>query len=56
MNTAIATRITGFLTAVVMTVAVNGGMLFMFDDVTQADQAATTVVALDTVTIVGKRI
>jgi hypothetical protein len=56
MNTAIATRITGFLTAVFMTVAVNGSMLLMFDEVAQADQAVTTVVALDTVTIVGKRI
>jgi hypothetical protein len=56
MNAAIVTRITGFLTAVVMTVAINGGMLLMFDDVAQADQAGTTVVALDTVTIVGKRI
>ena len=56
MNTEIASRITGFLIAAAMTVAINGGMLLMFDEVAQADQAGTTVVALDTVTIVGKRI
>lgn len=56
MNTAITTRIAGFLTAVVMTVAINGGMLFMFEEAAQDDQAAPAVIALDTVTIVAKRI
>ena len=56
MTTDTTTRIAAFITAVTMTVAMNGGMLFMFDQVSKADQAQTSVVALDTVTIVAKRV
>jgi hypothetical protein len=56
MNTATTTRFAALAIALVMTVAVNGTTLFMFDAVAKSSQTAATVVALDTVTITAKRI
>ena len=56
MTTDTTTRFAAFFAAMAMTVAMNGSMLFMFDQVSKADQAQATVVALDTVTIVAKRV
>lgn len=55
------TRLAGFTVAVLMSVAVNGGMLLKFNSVaTEASlaQAAQTrnVAVLETVTVVGHRI
>jgi hypothetical protein len=58
MNTANTTQITSFLAALLITVAINGGMLMKFDDLAQptpATQSAPTVVTLNTVTIVAHR-
>ncbi len=54
-------RLAGLAFAVLMTVAVNGGMLVAFDlvatDATLAHTAqASHVAVLDTVTVVGRRI
>ena len=56
MTTDTTTRFAAFFAALAVTVAMNGSMLFMFDQVSKADQAETSVVALDTVTIVAKRV
>lgn len=56
MKTATTTRLAALAIALVMTVAVNGTTLVMFDAVAQSGQARATVVALDTVTITAKRI
>ena len=50
------TRFVGVLSALVMTLALNGGMLFVFDQLTHDTQAQTATVSLQTVTIVGKRV
>ena len=50
------TRFVGFFSALVMTLALNGGMLFVFDELTHDTQTQTATVSLDTVTIVGKRV
>ena len=55
MTTATSTRFAGFLSAAAMTLALNGGMLWAFNDVATEAPTATAVVTLDTVTIVGKR-
>jgi hypothetical protein len=49
------TRFAGMLTALVMTVALNGGMLFMFDHTAKSNEANSVVMSLETVTIIGKR-
>lgn len=56
MTTDITTRFAAFFTAVAVTLVLNGSMLFMFDQVSKADQAEVSVVALNTVTIVAKRV
>jgi len=60
MNTNRTTRFAGLLIAVLMTVAVNGAMLWKFDAVAQEGVIANigktpTVVTLDTVSIVARR-
>ena len=58
MNTATTTHITSFLAALLITAAINGGMLSQFDDMAQqpaAAQASPALVTLNTVTIVGHR-
>lgn len=59
MNTNRTTRFTGFLVAVLMTVAINGAMLLKFDAVAQEGYAsngqAATAVTLGTVSIVAHR-
>lgn len=59
MNTTRTTRFTGFLVAVLMTVAINGAMLLKFDAVAQEGVAsngqAPTVVTLGTVNVVAHR-
>lgn len=50
------TRLPGAISALVITVALNGGVLFMFDRMAQDPQTSTAVVSLETVTIVGKRV
>ena len=58
MTTDTTTRFVGVLSALVMTLALNGGMLFVFDQLTHDTQTATqtATVSLETVTIVGKRV
>lgn len=60
MNTNRTTRFAGLLLAVLMTVAVNGAMLWKFDAIAQEGVIAnggqmSTVVILDTVNIVAQR-
>ncbi len=60
MNTTRTTRFAGLLVAVLMTVAINGAMLWKFDAVSQEAMLATsgqmaTVVTLNTVNVVGAR-
>ncbi len=60
MNTNRTTRFAGLLVAVLMTVAVNGAMLWKFDAVSQESVLATndqmaTVVTLDRVNVVAHR-
>jgi hypothetical protein len=52
------TRFVGVLSALVMTLALNGSMLFVFDQLTHntPTQTQTATVSLETVTIVGKRV
>lgn len=56
MTTDTTTRFVGVLSALVMTLALNGGMLFVFDQLTHDTQTQTATVSLETVTIVGKRV
>ena len=56
MTTDTNTRFAALFTALVMTAALSGGTLFMFDHVSQASQADAPVVALQTVTITAKRV
>lgn len=56
MTTDTTTRFVGVLSALMMTLALNGGVLFMFDDLAQQTEVHSTVVSLETVTIVGKRV
>ena len=56
MTTFSTTRFLSAVSAVLITTTLNGGLLFMFDCVTQEAQVATTVVSLETVTIIGKRV
>ncbi len=56
MTTNTTTRFVGLLSALVMTLALNGGMLFMFDNLAQQAEVQTTVLSLETVAIVGKRV
>ena len=56
MTTDSTTRFAGFFAAVLMTIALNGSMLFVFDQVSKADQADADVVALQTVTVTSKRV
>ena len=56
MSTLSTTRLLGAFSALVMTVALNGGMLFMFDRLAHNTDQSATVVSLETVTIVGKRV
>lgn len=59
MNTNLKTRFTGLLIAVLMTVAVNGAILFKFNSVAQEGFASNsqdaTVVTLETVNVVAHR-
>lgn len=60
MNTNRTTRFAGLLLAVLMTVAVNGAMLWKFDAIAPEGVIAnggqmSTVVILDTVNIVAQR-
>ena len=49
-------RFTALFTALVVTTALHGGMLFKFNQVaTQAAQPTATAITLEQVTIVGKR-
>ncbi len=50
------TRLLGAISALVITVTLNGGMLYMFDRMAQGSQTTTAVVSLETVTIIGKRV
>ena len=56
MTKTTTTRFVGVLSALVMTLALHGGMLFMFDDLAQQAEVQSTVLSLETVTIVGKRV
>ncbi len=62
MNTTSRTHsnisIAALFTALVMTIAVNGSTLALFDNLAQLAQtgASSTTVALDTVTVTAKRI
>jgi hypothetical protein len=58
MTTDTTTRFVGMLSALVMTLALNGGMLLVFDQLTHDTQTATqtATVSLETVTIAGKRV
>jgi hypothetical protein len=58
MNTTYTTRFTGFMLAVLMTVAINGAMLWKFDTVAQEAGIANSgqipsVVTLETVNVVA---
>ena len=59
MNTNRTTRFTGFLVAVLMTLAINGAMLSKFNSVAQQGYAsngpASTVVTLESVNVVAQR-
>jgi hypothetical protein len=58
MNTANTTQISSFLAALIITAAINGGMLMKFDDMAQqptAAQSSATQITLDTVTVVARR-
>ncbi len=59
MNTNRTTRFAGLLVAVLMTVAINGAMLWKFDSVAHDGYASNgqiaTVVTLGTVNVVGAR-
>ena len=57
MKTANSNRFTAFLTALTLTMAVNGTTLAMFDTVAHAGQTTpgATAIALNTVTITAKR-
>lgn len=58
MNTATSTQITSFLAALLITAAINGGILMKFDHVAQQStqaQSSPTLVTLNTVTVVGHR-
>jgi len=58
MNTANTTQISSFLAALLITAAINGGMLMKFDDMAQqpaAAQTSATQITLDTVTVVARR-
>ena len=59
MNTNRTTRFAGLLVAVLMTVAINGAMLWKFDSVAQEGFASngltSTVVTLGTVNVVAAR-
>ena len=60
MNTNRTTRFAGLFVAVLMTVAINGAVLWKFDAVSQESGLATTgqastVVTLDTVNVVAHR-
>lgn len=58
MNTATTTQITSFLAALLITAAINGGMLSKFDAMAQqatAAQSGPALVTLNTVTIVAHR-
>ncbi len=55
MTTDFTTRMTGFFAALAMAAALNGGVLFAFDQATPADQAQDTAISLNTVTVIGKR-
>ena len=59
MRTSITTRLFGLAAALVLTAAINGGLLLKFDQVAQqatAASATTAVVTLEPVTVVGKRV
>jgi hypothetical protein len=48
------TRLAGFMLAVIMATAINGSLLWKFDDMAQAGSAqAPATVTLESVTIVG---
>lgn len=58
MHTVRTTQIASFLTALLITAAINGGMLSQFDEMAQqstAAQSSPTLVTLNTVTIVAHR-
>lgn len=58
MNTSNTTQVVSFLAAMLITVAINGGMLLTMDDMAQQGttaQTSPTLVTLDTVTIVASR-
>ena len=58
MNTSHTTQIASFLAALLITAAINGGMLLKFDDMAQQSTAALsspTLMTLNTVTIVAHR-
>ena len=57
MNTTYTTRFAGLMVAMLMTLAVNGGMLLSFDDVAKDETLAQEKVSvtLETVTIVAHR-
>jgi hypothetical protein len=58
MNTVNTTQITSFLAALLITVAINGGMLMKLDDMAQQStqaQSSPTLVTLNTVTIIAHR-
>jgi hypothetical protein len=58
MNTARTTQVTALISALLLTVVVNGSVLLGFNDLAQQDsinQAGQVTVTLDTVTIVGSR-
>ncbi len=59
MKTSRTTTIAAFVTAFVLSIALNGGMLMKFDavsqDATMAQHNAANTVQLSTVTVVGKR-
>ena len=55
-TSSLTTRVAGVLTALVMTLTVNGGMLLVFNEAVQGDHADAMVVALNTVTPVAANI
>ena len=58
MNTARTTQVTALISALLLTVVVNGSVVLGFNDLAQQDsinQAAPVSVTLNTVTIIGSR-
>ncbi len=57
MNANTTIRFTALFTALLVTAALQGGMLYKFDQVaSKAAQPVTTVITLENVTVVGKRV